>query len=71
MGSIKDKVAIIGMGCSKFGERWDKGAVDLAIEAAYEAYEDAGIEPKDIEACWFGTLMSPVNGISGLLPPTD
>jgi acetyl-CoA C-acetyltransferase len=65
MGSIKDKVAIIGMGCSKFGERWDKGAVDLAIEAAYEAYEDAGIDAKDIEACWFSTLMSPVNGISG------
>jgi acetyl-CoA C-acetyltransferase len=20
---IKDKVAILGMGCSKFGERWD------------------------------------------------
>jgi acetyl-CoA C-acetyltransferase len=65
MGSIKDKVAIVGMGCSKFGERWDKGAVDLAIEAAYEAYGDAGIEAKDIEACWFATLMSPVNGISG------
>jgi acetyl-CoA C-acetyltransferase len=39
--------------------------VDLAIDAAYEAYEDAGIEAKDIEACWFATLMSPVNGISG------
>ena len=65
MGSIKDKVAIVGMGCSKFGERWDKGPVDLAIDAAYEAYEDAGIEAKDIEACWFATLMSPVNGISG------
>ena len=45
MGSIKDKVAIIGMGCSKFGERWDTGAADLAIEAAYEAYDDAGIGP--------------------------
>ena len=22
---IKDKVAIIGMGCTKFGELWDKG----------------------------------------------
>ena len=41
MESIKDKVAIIGMGCSKFGERWDAGIDDLVIEAAYEAYEDA------------------------------
>ena len=27
---IKDRVAIIGMGCTKFGEHWDKGADDLA-----------------------------------------
>lgn len=52
--SIKDKVAIVGMGCSKFGERWDVGLEDLVIEAAYEAYEDAGIEPKDIQAAWVG-----------------
>lgn len=63
MGSIKDKVAIVGMGCSKFGELWDKGLNDLAIESAYEAYEDAGVEPKDIEACWFGTVSAPLGGI--------
>jgi len=54
--SIKNKVAIIGMGCSKFGERWDAGNDDLIVEAAYEAFEDAGVEPKDIEAAWVGTL---------------
>ena len=54
--SIKDKVAIVGMGCSQFGERWDVSADDLVIEAAYEAYEDAGIEPKDIQAAWVGTV---------------
>jgi len=53
--SIKDKVAIIGMGCSKFGERWDSDAQDLLVEACYEAFEDAGIESKDIQAAWFGT----------------
>ena len=37
MESIKDKVAIIGMGCSRFGELWDKGQEDLCIESAYEA----------------------------------
>jgi len=30
---IKDKVAIIGMGCSRFGERWDSGPDDLMVEA--------------------------------------
>ena len=41
---IKDKVAIIGMGCTRFGERWDAGAEDLIVEAFKEAIEDAGIE---------------------------
>ncbi|RJR25876.1 MAG: acetyl-CoA acetyltransferase [Desulfobacteraceae bacterium] len=65
MGSIKDKVAIIGMGCSVFGERWSLGAGDLAIESAYEAYKDAGVGPEDIEACYVGQMYAPVNGIAG------
>ncbi|MFC2060419.1 acetyl-CoA acetyltransferase [Chloroflexota bacterium] len=67
MGSIKDKVAIIGMGCTKFGERWDAGAEDLMVEAFTEAIEDAGIEPKDIQAAWSGTQFTEVNiGVSGV-----
>lgn len=54
MGSIKDRVAIVGMGCTRFGERWDKSNVDLVVEACYEAFEDAGVGPKDIEAAWLG-----------------
>jgi acetyl-CoA C-acetyltransferase len=55
--SIRDKVAIVGGGCTHFGERWDKSFEDLAIEAAYAAFEDAGIGPKDIEAAWIGTQL--------------
>ncbi len=44
-GSIRDRVAVAGMGCSSFGERWDASANDLIVQAAYEAFEDAGIEP--------------------------
>lgn len=55
MGSIKDQIAIVGMGCTKFGEHWDKSVEDMIIDAAYEAFEDAGVEPKDIQAAWFGT----------------
>jgi acetyl-CoA C-acetyltransferase len=58
MGTIKDKVAIIGMGCTKFGELWDKSVDDLIIDATYEACEDAGIELKDIQAAWLGTVFS-------------
>jgi acetyl-CoA C-acetyltransferase len=53
---IKDRVAIVGMGCTKFGEHWDKGSDDLLVEAAYDAYASAGIEPKDVDAYWLGTL---------------
>jgi acetyl-CoA C-acetyltransferase len=67
MGSIKDKVAIIGMGCTKFGERWDAGPEDLMVEAFTEAIEDAGIEQKDIEAAWSSTQFTEVSiGVSGL-----
>src|SRR5258707_7107642 len=60
---IKDRVAIIGMGCTKFGEHWDKGPEDLLVDAAYQAYESAGVEPNDVDAYWLGTMGS---GISGL-----
>jgi len=58
MGTITDKVAIVGMGCTKFGENWDKSRDDMIIEAVYEALEDAGIELKDIEAGVVGTHLS-------------
>ncbi len=60
MESIKDKVAIIGMGCSRFGECWDKGQEDLCIESAYEAFEDAGVGPKDISPAILGPLWPPL-----------
>lgn len=66
---IKDKVAIIGMGCTQFGELWDKSAEDLIVEAFKEAIEDAGIELKDIEAAWQGgPQYSEVNLGHGAFP---
>jgi acetyl-CoA C-acetyltransferase len=65
---IKDKVAIIGMGCTKFGERWEAGAEELMVEAFEEAIKDAGIEPKEIQAAWLGTCMEEVNVGKSALP---
>ncbi|MCX5995620.1 MAG: hypothetical protein NTV59_06445 [Chloroflexi bacterium] len=31
-GSIKDRVAIVGMGCTRFGELWNKGPSDLIVD---------------------------------------
>jgi acetyl-CoA C-acetyltransferase len=58
---IKDKVAIIGMGCTKFGERWDVGAEELIVEAFQECIEDAGIDRNEIQAAWQGTCIDEVN----------
>ena len=51
---IKDKVAILGMGCAKFGERWNDDAESLMVEAFDEALEDAGIEVSQLDAAWLG-----------------
>ena len=67
---IKDKVAIVGMGCTKFGERWDMGAEDLMVEAFTEALEDSGVEPKDLDAAWFSTCFDEISvGKSGISLP--
>ncbi|MGC9324090.1 MAG: acetyl-CoA acetyltransferase [Desulfomonilia bacterium] len=58
---IKDKVAILGMGCTKFGERWNSSSEDLVLEAYQECIQDAGIEKKDIQMAWLGTCFDEVN----------
>ncbi len=66
MGSngIKDQVAIVGMGCTNFGEHWDKSVDDMLIDASQEAYASAGIDQDDIDAYWFGTYGSGVSGLT-------
>ncbi|MGQ9572985.1 MAG: acetyl-CoA acetyltransferase [Dehalococcoidia bacterium] len=64
MPGIKDRAAIVGVGYTKFGEIWDKDQEDLLVEAVYEALEDAGISPQDIEAAWIGVLYG-FTGLSG------
>jgi acetyl-CoA C-acetyltransferase len=59
---IKDQVAIVGMGCTKFGEHWDKGTDDLLIWSTEEALESAGIAKDDVDAYWLGTAMSGNSG---------
>ena len=53
---ISDKVVILGMGCARFGERWDTGPEELMLEAFTEALDDAGIERDQIEAGWLGVF---------------
>jgi acetyl-CoA C-acetyltransferase len=57
-GSIRDKVAIVGVGCCKFGENWHQSPEDMIVEAAYEAYADAGIDnpQQQIDAVFCGSV---------------
>jgi acetyl-CoA C-acetyltransferase len=65
---IKNKVAIVGMGCTKFGEHWDRSAESLVLEAFEEALADAGIEKKDIDAAWLSTCFDEVNVGKSAIP---
>jgi acetyl-CoA C-acetyltransferase len=60
---IRDRVAIVGMGCTAFGEHWDKGPDDLLVEAAGDAYRSAGVDPAQVDAYWLGTMGSGTSGI--------
>ncbi|MGI8927128.1 MAG: acetyl-CoA acetyltransferase [Tepidiformaceae bacterium] len=61
---ICDRVAIVGMGCTQFGEHWDKSVDDLLVEAATAATESAGVQMDDIDAFWLGTMASGVSGLT-------
>jgi len=65
---IKNKVAIIGMGCTRFGEHFDQSAEGLMVEAFMEALADAGLEKKDIDAAWLSSCFDEVNVGKSAIP---
>ena len=65
---IKDRVAILGMGCARFGERWDMDAENLMVEAFEEAIADAGIDVSQIDAAWLGVGFDAQNIGSSAIP---
>jgi acetyl-CoA C-acetyltransferase len=61
---IRDRVAIVGMGCTQFGEHWDRSASDLLVDASGEALRSAGIGLDAVDAFWLGTLYSGSSGLT-------
>ena len=61
---IRDRVAIVGMGCTRFAEHWDKGVDDLLLDATGEAFTSAGVTKQDVDAYWLGTAQSGMSGIT-------
>ncbi len=50
------KTAIIGVGCTRVGEFWDKSLRDLAVEASWKALDQAGVSK--VEALYVGSALS-------------
>lgn len=61
---IRDKVAIVGMGCTRFGELWDYSTEDLLVEAVTECLASAGASSRDVDAYWLGTMDSGYSGLT-------
>jgi len=61
---IRDRVAIVGMGCTPFGEHWNKSVDDLLVDATEECFRTSGISKDQIDAFWLGTMGSGVSGLT-------
>ena len=61
---IRDRVAIIGMGCTPFGEHWDSSTDDLLIDATADALSSASLELQQVDAFWLGTAGSGTSGLA-------
>ncbi|ABK15166.1 MAG: thiolase domain-containing protein [Methanothrix sp.] len=49
-------VSIIGIGCTRFGERWGSSLRDLVVETGIAAIEDAGVTGEAIDALYIGNM---------------
>jgi acetyl-CoA C-acetyltransferase len=61
---IRDKVAIVGMGCTRFGELWDRSTEDMLVEAVTDCLTSAGAGSNDVDAYWLGTMDSGYSGLT-------
>jgi acetyl-CoA C-acetyltransferase len=59
---LRRAVAVVGVGCTQFGELYEKSPEDLLCDAASEALADAGCERERIEAAWVGSVVSTFGG---------
>src|SRR5260370_37919521 len=66
---IKDQVAIVGMGCTRFGERWESSADDLLVDSTEECFASTpSITKPDVDAYWLGSLSSGQSGLVLIQP---
>ncbi|MEU6375790.1 acetyl-CoA acetyltransferase [Streptomyces sp. NPDC046909] len=59
---ILDKVAVVGMGCTSFGELWGASTDDLLVDAVTQAL--GGRDADLVDAYWLGTVGSGQSGLT-------
>ena len=64
-GSVKDKVAIVGMGCTRFGELREKSPSDLNLKAVSDTLAGARMKAGDVSAPWSRTSVGLLSLESG------
>ena len=60
--SLREQVAVIGVGCTKFGDNVDQSLADMMVDATREACADAGVTLDQLQAAWLGTFSPGFNG---------
>ena len=65
---MKNRVAIIGAGRTRFGELFDRSLISLTVEAGLKALRDANIERKDINEMYVGSFVSEITNFQGNFP---
>lgn len=56
--NLSDRVAVLGVGVSRFGDRFETSPEDLLVEAATTALDDAGVSTDDVAAGWLGAYFA-------------
>lgn len=62
---IRDRVAVVGMGCTKFGEHWGRSIDDLLIDAVGQCVDSVpSFDRGEVDAYWLGTMGSGTSGLT-------
>lgn len=59
---LNEQVAVLGVGCTKFGDNVDQNLADMMVDAAQAACQDAGVTLDELQAAWLGTFSPGFNG---------
>ena len=61
------KVAVVGVGETKFSGAQEKTGVELFAEAATEAFSESNLKPKDIQALFLGNVLGDFSEGQGMV----